>query len=103
MVARARFVTTPPSWRDDLFVGLSTKPSKERPTAAPLPRTPDGRAYWTQQVRMGYTHGRQLASQILERNRARRDRTFLGKLRYTALLKRGVDAEPTVSEAPALG
>src|SRR5260363_150392 len=24
MVARARFVTTPPSWRDDLFVGLRT-------------------------------------------------------------------------------
>src|SRR5260364_430787 len=76
-------VTTPPSWRDDLFVGLRTKPSKERPTAAALPRTPDERAYWTQQVRMGYTHGRQLADQILERNRARLDRTFLGMLRYT--------------------
>ncbi|CCD28924.1 TraI conjugal transfer protein [Candidatus Glomeribacter gigasporarum BEG34] len=102
MVARARFVTTPPSWRDDLFVGLRTKPSKERPTAAALPRTPDERAYWTQQVRMGYTHGRQLADQILERNRARLDRTFLGMLRYTALLKRGLVVEPTVSAAPAI-
>src|SRR5260364_91768 len=100
--ARAGFVTTPPSWRDDLFVGLRTKPSKERPTAAALPRTPDERAYWTQQVRMGYTHGRQLADQILERNRARLDRTFLGMLRYTALLKRGLVVEPTVSAAPAI-
>src|SRR5260363_31431 len=88
--------------RHDLFVGLRTKPSKDRPTAAALPRTPDERAYWTQQVRMGYTHGRQLADQILERNRARLDRTFLGMLRYTALLKRGLVVEPTVSAAPAI-
>lgn len=110
IVMPARFVTTPPSWRDYLFVGLTVKQADvqqntqpmTQPISAALPKTPTERAYWKQQIRYGYQHGRRLADEIFNSNRARLERDYLGMLRYAELLHKGMVSEPTVSVAQAI-
>ncbi len=38
---------------------------------------------------LGYAQGQKLADQILETNRARLDRDYMGMLRYSELLNKG--------------
>jgi defect in organelle trafficking protein DotC len=102
IVAPARFVTIAPSWRDYLFVGLRIKQSQDLPFAAVLPKTAAERDYWKEQITIGYTQGQKLADQILETNRARLDRDYMGMLRYSELLNKGMVSEPTVAVAPSI-
>lgn len=102
IVAPARFVTIAPSWRDYLFVGLRIKQTQDLPFAAVLPKTSAERAYWKEQITIGYAQGQKLADQILETNRARLDRDYMGMLRYSELLNKGMVSEPTVAVAPSI-
>lgn len=102
IVVPARFVTIPPSWRDYLFLGLRIKTGEELPFAAVLPKTSAERAYWKEQVMLGYAQGQKLADQILETNRARLDRDYMGMLRYSELLNKGMVSEPAVAVAPSI-
>jgi len=100
IVVRARFArTTPPTWRQYLFVGLL--PNQKIPTPPPStqPKTPEEIAYWKEQLKVGWGAGEKLADEILERNMARLDRDYLGILRYSELLNKGMVSEPTVSVA----
>ncbi|KVO15194.1 type IV secretory system conjugative DNA transfer family protein [Burkholderia ubonensis] len=101
-VVRARFVTIAPSWRDYLYVGLRIKQSQDLPFAAVLPKTAAERAYWKEQIMLGYAQGQKLADQILETNRARLDRDYMGMLRYSELLNKGMFDAPTVAVAPSI-
>jgi defect in organelle trafficking protein DotC len=102
IVARSRLITTPPSWRDYLFVGLRLTQGNEMPAAAVLPKNDAERAYWKEQVMLGYEYGKKLADQILASNRARLDRDYMGMLRYSELLNKGMVSEPMVAVAPAV-
>jgi len=101
-VVPARFVTIAPSWRDYLFVGLRIKQSQELPFTAVLPKTAAERAYWKEQIMLGYAQGAKLADQILETNRARLDRDYMGMLRYSELLNKGMFDAPTIAVAPSI-
>lgn len=102
IVARSRLITTPPSWRDYLFVGLRLTQGNETPAAAVLPKNDAERAYWKEQVMLGYEYGKKLADEILASNRARLDRDYMGMLRYSELLNKGMVSEPMVAVAPAV-
>lgn len=97
----ARFVTVPPSWRDYLYVGLRAKAQVDPvPFAAMLPKTSAEREYWKAQVMLGFRQGEDLADQILSTNLARLNRDYLGMLRYSDLLNRGMVSQPEVAVAP---
>ena len=99
----ARFVAIAPSWRDYLFVGLRIKAQVDTlPFPSMLPKTGAERAYWKEEVELGYTQGRALADQILETNLARLNRDYTGMLRYSELLNRGMVSEPEVAVAPRI-
>lgn len=101
IVVPARFVTVPPSWRDYLYVGLRAKAQVDPvPFPAMLPKTSAEREYWKKQVMLGYQQGQDLADQILATNLARLNRDYLGMLRYSDLLNRGMVSEPQVAVAP---
>lgn len=102
IVAPARLITLAPTWRDYLFVGLRLKQSQEIPAGSILPKTPAERAFWKEQVLLGHAQGEKLADQILETNRARLDRDYLGMLRFSELLNKGMVSEPTVAVAPSI-
>jgi len=100
IIVPARFVTIPPSWRDYLFIGLRIKATDDVPFAGQLPKTDAERSYWKKQIWVGYQQGRALADQILAANLARLDRDYLGILRYSELLNKGMVSEPEVAVAP---
>lgn len=100
IVVKARPVTSPPTWREYLFVGLRVSPNIAPPVATALPKTGAERAFWKARVAEGWTHGRKLADEILERNLSRLDRDFLGIMRYSYLLNNGMVTEPEVAVAP---
>ncbi len=100
IVVKARPVTTPPSWRDYLFVGLRLTKDLPMPVASALPKTAAEKAFWKKAVAEGWAHGQKLADEILERNLARLDRDFIGIMRYSYLLNNGMVSEPTVAVAP---
>lgn len=102
MIVPARLITLPPSWRDYLFLGLRTPSDDRMPLVNVLPKKPTERAYWKEQVLMGYAHGRELADTILQRNWARLDRDYLGMLRYLDLFHKKMVTKPTVSVAASL-
>lgn len=99
IVVKARPVTTPPTWREYLFVGLRVSSSVTPPDASALPKTDAERAFWKARVAEGWAHGQKLADEILERNLARLDRDFLGIMRYSYLLNNGKVTEPEVAVA----
>ncbi len=98
----ARLVTLPPSWRDYLFLGLRVSPDERIPVVSVLPKKPEERTYWKEQVLLGYAHGRELADTILQRNWAKLDRDYLGMLRYLDLFHKKMVTQPTVSVAASL-
>ncbi|BDB30759.1 type IV secretion system protein DotC [Cupriavidus sp. TA19] len=100
IVVKAKPVTTPPSWRDYLFVGLRLTKDVPMPVSSALPKTPAEKAFWKKNVADGWAHGQKLADEILERNLARLDRDFIGIMRYSYLLNNGMVSEPTVAVAP---
>ncbi|RDU98741.1 hypothetical protein DWV00_10760 [Trinickia dinghuensis] len=103
IVVPARFAAIPPSWRDYLYVGLRIKAQVDTlPFSSMLPKTAAERAYWKQEVDLGYAQGRALADQILETNLARLNRDYTGMLRYSELLNRGMVSEPEVAVAPRI-
>ncbi|MEX3917910.1 type IV secretory system conjugative DNA transfer family protein [Paraburkholderia sp. BR10872] len=100
IVVPAHLVTVPPSWRDYLYIGLRLKAQADPiPFSSVLPKTAAEEAYWKEQVQLGYRQGTQLADQILSTNLARLNRDYVGMLRYSELLNRGMVSEPDIAVA----
>lgn len=94
-VARqARFVTTPPNWRQYLWLDYK-KP--ELPHASLLPKTKRERQVWCHYVEKGWQKGIEQASTILEENIARVQEDFLGMLLYRKLLAMNMVSPPYVA------
>ncbi len=91
---QARFVTTPPDWRQYLWLDYR-KP--DYPDLSLLPRTAEEREIWCSNVEKGWRNGVSQANTILEENIARLREDFTGMILYRKLLSMNMVSPPYVS------
>jgi defect in organelle trafficking protein DotC len=93
--AQAKFVTTPPNWRDYLW--LNFKPA-DMPADNMLPNTSAERKIWKQYVAIGWQKGVQQADLILHDNLSRLVRDVKGMILYRKLLAQRMVSKPFVQK-----
>ncbi|MDF1758537.1 MAG: type IV secretion system DotC family protein [Legionellaceae bacterium] len=91
---QAHFVTTPPGWRQYLWMDYS-KP--EMPHVSLLPNTKEEREIWYAYVTQGWQNGIDQANTILEESIARIKEDFTGMILYRKLLAMNMVSPPYVS------
>jgi defect-in-organelle-trafficking protein DotC len=91
---QARFVTTPPNWRQYLWMDY-TKP--DYPNISLLPKTSEEREVWNHYVEQGWEKGIEQADRILEESVARIKEDFRGMILYRKLLAMNMVSPPFVS------
>lgn len=91
---QAHFVTTPPNWRQYLWMDFKTP---EKPHASLLPRNQQERKVWREYVARGWANGVEQANTILEENVARIKEDFAGMVLYRKLLAMNMVSPPYVS------
>ena len=91
---QARFVTTPPNWRQYLWLDYQ-KP--DDPHVSLLPKTQEEREIWCTFVERGWRNGAEQANIILEENIARIREDFIGMILYRKLLSMNMVSAPFVS------
>jgi defect-in-organelle-trafficking protein DotC len=94
IVAQARFATTPPNWREYLWMTYS-KP--EAPYKFLMPRTNQEREIWKKAVDLGWEKGQQQAYSIFQQSLARLKRDYNGMILYRKLLQTKMVSAPYVS------
>ncbi len=95
IVQQARFATTPPTWRDYLWLAYE-KP--EVPSKAMLPRNKEEKEIWRKAIELGWDKGTQQAYSIFQQNLARLKRDFQGMVIYRKLLQERMISPPFVSK-----
>jgi defect-in-organelle-trafficking protein DotC len=95
IIAQARFATTPPNWRDYLWMTFK-KP--ELPNQVLLPQTDEERALWKKAIKIGWEKGIQQAYSIFQQNLARLKRDYQGMILYRKLLQEKMVTPPYVSK-----
>lgn len=83
IIQQAKFVTTPPTWRDYLWMNY---PEPQLPNAVLLPHNDQEQAIWTQTLSSAWDAGEQQAMTIYHINLHRMVRDFDGMLLYKSLL-----------------
>lgn len=96
IVQPPRFITTPPNWRNYIWMGY-TKP--ETPNATLLPQNAAERKIWNDNIRVGWNEGITQADQIFSTNLARLQRDYEGMILYRKLLLQHMVSPPYVSQA----
>lgn len=91
---QAHFVTTPPGWRQYLWMDYS---QPERPHISLLPNTKDEKEIWYAYVAKGWQNGVDQANTILEESIARIKEDFTGMILYRKLLAMNMVTPPYVS------
>lgn len=91
---QARFATTPPTWREYLWLSFSRP---ELPDRAFLPRTSDERKAWSRAIKIGWEKGIQQAYSIFQQGLGRLKRDFQGMIIYRKLLQERMVSAPFVS------
>lgn len=91
---QAHFVTTPPEWRQYLWMDYS-KP--DYPHVSLLPTTKEEREIWSAYVEKGWQNGVDQANTILEESIARIKEDFTGMILYRKLLAMNMVSPPYVS------
>lgn len=94
IVQQARFATTPPNWRDYLWMSY---PKPDVPTRFLLPKNNDERKVWVRAVKLGWEKGTQQAHSIFQQNLARLKRDYQGMILYRKLLMQHMISQPFVS------
>lgn len=94
IVQQARFATTPPNWREYLWLSYD-KPTL--PDKTLLPRTSEENKVWKKNVRSGWEKGIQQAYSIFQQNMARLKRDYRGMLLYRKLLEEKMISAPFVA------
>jgi defect-in-organelle-trafficking protein DotC len=94
IVKQARFVTTPPTWREYL---LMDERSPEPPDPTLLPQTQEEQAAWQKGVVEGWAAGIKQANEIYAENLARLKRDYQGMVRYRMLLAQRMVTAPQVA------
>ncbi|HSW93801.1 MAG TPA: type IV secretion system DotC family protein [Gammaproteobacteria bacterium] len=95
IVQQARFATTPPNWREYIWLGFS-KP--ELPNKVLLPRTAEEKELWRKNIKLGWEKGIEQAYSIFQQNLARLKRDYNGMILYRKLLQEKMVSAPYVSK-----
>lgn len=96
ILAPARFVTAPPTWRTYLWMYYA-KP--DVPNKAVLPNSQAEAIAWNQYLQDGWTQGLLQANEIFSANLNRLKRDYLGMVLYRKLLQLNMISSPTVATA----
>ena len=91
---QARFVTTPPNWRQYLWMDYK---APDYPNVTLLPKTPEERTIWQYYVVKGWTQGVEQGGIILQDSLARIKEDFRGMILYRKLLAMNMVSPPYVS------
>ena len=91
---QARFITTPPNWRQYLWMDYK-KP--EPPNVSLLPKTRREKQVWSFYVEKGWRQGLEQAATILEESIARIKEDYSGMILYRKLLAMNMVSPPFVS------
>jgi defect-in-organelle-trafficking protein DotC len=91
-----RFVTTPPTWRDYIWLHYK-KP--EAPNASLLPKNNNEKKVWNEYISIGWNEGVSQANEIFSANLGRLQRDYLGMILYRKLLAQNMVTAPYVSQA----
>lgn len=94
IIKQARFATTPPNWREYLWL-VYAKP--ELPNRTLLPRNNAERIIWREAVRAGWGKGIEQAYSIFQQSLARLKRDYKGMLLYRKLLEERMISPPFVA------
>jgi defect in organelle trafficking protein DotC len=94
IVKQAQFATTPPNWREYLWLTYS-KPSL--PDKTLLPKNSDEQRIWRRGVKVGWEKGIQQAYSIFQQNIARLKRDYRGMVLYRKLLQEKMISPPFVA------
>jgi defect-in-organelle-trafficking protein DotC len=92
---QARFVTTPPNWRQYLWMDYK---QPEYPHLTLLPKTKDERLLWENCIEKGWKNGIEQANTIFEESIARIKEDFTGMILYRKLLAMNMVSPPYVSD-----
>jgi defect in organelle trafficking protein DotC len=95
IVQQARFATTPPNWREYIWMNFNPP---ELPNKVLLPRTDDERKIWSKAIKEGWEQGIQQAYSIFQQNMARLKRDYNGMILYRTLLQEHMISAPFVSK-----
>ena len=95
IIQQARFVTTPPNWREYLWQDYQ-KP--DLPDKVLLPKTREERDIWAKYIQLGWDKGIQQAYTIFQQNLARLKRDYQGMILYRKLLQEKMISAPFVSK-----
>ncbi|WP_043874323.1 type IV secretion system DotC family protein [Legionella massiliensis] len=91
---QARFVTTPPNWRQYLWMDYK---QPDPPSSFLLPKTRREKQVWSYWVEKGWKDGIEQANVILEESVARIKEDFSGMILYRKLLAMNMVSPPFVS------
>jgi defect-in-organelle-trafficking protein DotC len=97
IVRAPRFVAIPPTWRNYLFLGLSTDRPEIPTDAAQLPQNDVERAYWKAQVKQAYAQGVKQANSVFRSDLARLKRDYSGMRLFYDLYARGMVTAPVIA------
>lgn len=89
----AQFVTTPPSWRDYLFISIQRP---DLPDERLWPKTADEYAQWVKTVNTGWTQGRQQMMDLAVQKLSLLKQDYTGIILYHELLAQNMVSEPMV-------
>jgi defect-in-organelle-trafficking protein DotC len=95
ILAQAKFVTAPPTWREYLWLPYS---APDIPDSSLLPKVRAERVLWKQYVEEGWLCGIQQADAIFRENIGRVKRDYEGMIRYKTLLAQGMVSPPFVAQ-----
>lgn len=98
----ARFALPAPTWRNWLYVGLSTEKVSPPDMPAALPQNAMEQAYWERLVRQGYTGGRDQAQAVFDENFSKLERAYSGMRTYFDLWRRGMVSAPQIAKSTDL-
>ncbi len=93
IVKQARFITTPPTWRDYLWMKYS-KPQPPEPTL--LPKCRAETKVWRKYILIGWSNGLKQADAIFLQNLNRLKRDYQGIIIYRKLLAQNMVSAPFV-------
>lgn len=94
IVQQARFATTPPNWREYLFLAYS-KPLL--PDKTLLPKNNEEQKIWREGIRSGWQKGVEQSYNIFQQNLARLKRDYQGMILYRKLLQEKMISPPFVA------
>ena len=94
IIKQARFATTPPNWREYLWLSF-TKPVL--PDKTLLPKSREEQKIWKDGIHSGWQKGIEQSFSIFQQNLARLKRDFNGMVLYRKLLQERMISPPFVS------